>query len=152
MPTLSGMLVVPRKFSNCNRFTFTISLLSASEEALRSIIISQRFLGTKEIVVIHHTGCGMLLFTSGVLRKLVKDAEPGDLSVAEAVDKINFLEFGNLEDSVRSDVKFLQENPLVVKDTTITGWIYDTKSGKVNDLSLCLASDAHSYEQINQVV
>ncbi|KAF9455021.1 carbonic anhydrase, partial [Macrolepiota fuliginosa MF-IS2] len=103
----------------------------AAREALRSIIISQRLLGTREIAVFHHTGCGMLTFNSEQLRDIVRDAHPGDDDVAKAVNAIDFLEFPTLEESVKADVQFLKENPLVLKDTTITGWIYEVETGKV---------------------
>ncbi|GLB36488.1 putative reversible hydration of carbon dioxide [Lyophyllum shimeji] len=105
-----------------------------AQDAIRSIVISQRLLGTREIAVFHHTGCGMLLFTTEHLREVVKDADPGNAVVAEAVDKIDFLEFGHLQESVKSDVKFLQEHPLVLKDTKVTGWIYDVTTGKVSQV------------------
>ncbi|KAG6891066.1 hypothetical protein C0995_014155 [Termitomyces sp. Mi166 len=99
--------------------------------ALRSIIISQRLLGTKEIAVFHHTGCGMLTFTTDYLRRIVKEAEPGNAAVAQAVDQMHFLEFSDLEKSVKEDVKFLEEHPLVLRDTIVTGWIYHVETGKV---------------------
>lgn len=98
---------------------------------MRSIVISQRLLGTKEIAVFHHTGCGMLSFDTPQLRGIIKNAHPGDTEVAGAVDKIDFLEFDTLEGSVKSDVKFLQEHPLILKDTVITGWVYHVETGKV---------------------
>ena len=73
----------------------------------------------------------MLTFSSSQLRGIVKDAHPGDASVAQEVDKIDFLEFGHLEDSVKADVKLLQESPLVLKETKITGWVYEVETGKV---------------------
>ncbi|KAF8649756.1 hypothetical protein AX16_005523 [Volvariella volvacea WC 439] len=100
------------------------------QEAIRSIVISQRLLGTKEIAVFRHTGCGMLTFTTPQLQQIVRDAAPGDSSIASAVNKIDFLEFSNLEEAVKSDVEFLKSHPLVLKETTITGWIYDVETGK----------------------
>lgn len=100
-------------------------------ESIRSIVISQRLLGTREIAIFRHVGCGMLLFTSDQVRDIVKSAEPGNNEVANAINEIDFLEFSNLEESVKTDVQFLKENPLVLKDTTITGWIYDVETGKV---------------------
>ncbi|RDB29010.1 hypothetical protein Hypma_015176 [Hypsizygus marmoreus] len=102
----------------------------SAKDALRSVVISQRLLGTREIAVFHHTDCGMLTFLTNDLRSLVKAAEPGNAAVAEAVDKIEFLEFADVEESVKADVKFLQENPLVLKGTTVTGWTYDVTTGK----------------------
>lgn len=113
------------------RKTITIISGIGSKDALRSVIISQRLLGTREIAVFHHTGCGMLSFSTDHLRQVVKDADPGNIAVADQVDKIDFLEFDDLEDSVKKDVAFLEENPLVLKDTKITGWIYAVETGKV---------------------
>jgi carbonic anhydrase len=103
-----------------------------SKEALRSIVISQRLLNTREIAVIHHTGCGMVTFTTPQLRDLVKNAHPGDVEVAKEVDAIDFLEFPHLEESVKDDVKFLNNHALVLKDTKTTGWIYEVETGKVS--------------------
>ncbi|KAG5636856.1 hypothetical protein H0H81_006608 [Sphagnurus paluster] len=104
------------------------------KEALRSIVISQRLLGTHEVAVFHHTGCGMLLFSTDHLCTLVKDAEPENLTIGEAVNKIDFLEFGDLEESVKRDVKFLQENPLLLKETKVSGWIYDVATGRIKQV------------------
>jgi carbonic anhydrase len=104
----------------------------SSKEALRSIVISQRLLGTREIAVFHHTGCGMLTFSTPQLRNIVKEAHPGDEEVAKHVDAIDFLEFPHLEESVKSDVKLLEEHPLVLKETKVTGWVYEVETGKVS--------------------
>jgi len=106
----------------------------STKDALRSVIISQRLLDTREIAVFHHSGCGMLTFSSNYLRGIVKNANPGNATVASQIDSIDFLEFGQLEDSVKSDVKFLQENPLVLKESTITGWVYEVETGKVKQI------------------
>ncbi|TBU64728.1 carbonic anhydrase [Dichomitus squalens] len=102
----------------------------SAKEALRSIIISQRLLGTREIAVFHHTGCGMLTFSTPQLRALVKESDPAN-DALKAVDAIDFLEFQGLEESVKVDVKFLEENPLVLPGTKITGWVYEVETGKV---------------------
>lgn len=78
----------------------------------------------------------MLTFTSEQARRIVKDAYPGDNTVSQAVHELDFLEFSNLEESVKADVQFLKENDLVPKETTITGWIYDVDTGKVKQSSL----------------
>ncbi|KAJ7456571.1 carbonic anhydrase, partial [Mycena latifolia] len=102
-----------------------------AKDALRSLIISQRLLGTREIAVYHHTGCGMVTFRGSELKRLVKWANPDDVSCAEQVDQIDFLEFKDLEDSVKSDVNFLKESPLILKETKITGWIHHLETGEV---------------------
>ncbi|KAF5357334.1 hypothetical protein D9758_005824 [Tetrapyrgos nigripes] len=106
------------------------------QDVIRSIVISQRLLGTREIAVFHHTGCGMLTFSNQQLRDIVKkDAAPEVASqIAEAVDKTDFLAFSDLEQSVKDDIKFLKENPLVLKETVVTGWIYDVHDGKVKQI------------------
>ena len=102
-----------------------------SKEALRSIVISQRLLGTTEIAVFHHTDCGMLTFTNDDIRHKVKTEEPGNAVVAEAVDKIDFLPFPHLEESVKDDVEYLKGSKLLKKGTHLSGWIYDVTQGKV---------------------
>ncbi|KAF9056481.1 carbonic anhydrase [Panaeolus papilionaceus] len=107
----------------------------SAKEALRSVVISQRLLGTREIAVFHHTDCGMLTFTNEQLREKVKKEEQGDSTVASAVDNIDFLTISELEESVKDDVEFLKKNPLVLKDTKITGWVYDVRTGKIKSVS-----------------
>ncbi|KAG7098176.1 hypothetical protein E1B28_000144 [Marasmius oreades] len=101
-----------------------------AQDAIRNIVISQRLLGTREIAVFHHTGCGMLTFTTDQLKDILrKDAD--DAAKAE-VDKIgSFLEFKDLEESVKEDVKFLKNHPLVLKETKVSGWIFRVEDGKV---------------------
>ncbi|KZP32281.1 carbonic anhydrase [Athelia psychrophila] len=103
----------------------------SAKDALRSIVISQRLLGTREVAVFHHTNCGMLTFSTDQLRGIVKDAAPGDAAVAKQVDEIEFLEFSDIHAAVKSDVEFLKASPLVLKETEITGWTYDVETGKI---------------------
>jgi len=103
----------------------------SAQDSLRSLIISQRLLNTREIAVFHHTNCGMVTFKTEGLRKMLKEADPTDAAVAKAADSIDFLEFSDLDDSVKSDVEFLQEHPLILKDTVISGWVYHVESGKI---------------------
>lgn len=101
-----------------------------AKDALRSLVISQRLLGTREIAVFHHTGCGMVSFTSPKLRQMVKDAAPKNQDLAEQVDGIDFLEYSDLEKSVHDDVKLLKESPLILPETQVTGWIFDVNTRK----------------------
>ncbi|KAJ5190580.1 uncharacterized protein N7498_009565 [Penicillium cinerascens] len=93
-------------------------------DALRSIIISQQLLGTREIIIVHHTDCGMLTFTDEVIRDKIR----ADLH--QNVDHIAFLPFGDLRQSVLDDVKLLKESPLVL-DVPITGYLYEVETGKI---------------------
>lgn len=97
----------------------------ASPDALRSLVISQRLLGTREIVVIHHTDCGMLTFTNEQIRAKIKEELGADAS------SIDFLPFSDLEKSVRDDLQRLRETDLIPKDIPISGFIYDVRSGKL---------------------
>ncbi|KAI3110804.1 hypothetical protein CBS147333_4666 [Penicillium roqueforti] len=74
-------------------------------DALRSVIISQQLLGTREIVIVHHTNCGMLTFTDEEL----KDKIRADLH--QNADHIAFLAFKDVEQSVRDDIKILKDSP-----------------------------------------
>jgi carbonic anhydrase len=95
----------------------------ASDDAVRSLIISSRLLGTREFAVIHHTDCGMLTFSNDDLReKLV--AETG----ADA-SGIDFLPFPDLEQSVRDDIAMIEASPFIDDDIPVTGFVYDVKSG-----------------------
>ncbi|KAL1409135.1 hypothetical protein Q8F55_005962 [Vanrija albida] len=95
-------------------------------DALRSLIISQQLLGTREIHIVHHTDCGMVTFTNEVLRaKLVDELH------THAGDGIDFLAFPELEASVRDDVAFLRGHELILKESKIVGWVYQVEDGKV---------------------
>ena len=98
-------------------------------DALRSLVISEQLLGTTEIVVIHHTDCGMLTFSNDDLRTKVKQ------ELNANVDNIDFLPFKDLEQSVRDDVTFLRNSPLMPKSIDISGFIYDVRSGKLLPVS-----------------
>lgn len=105
-----------------------------AKESLRSIIISQRLLGTKDVLVIHHSDCGMLTFSDELLRSKVIDAHPGDTKVSEAVNDLQFGPFPDLDRSVKDDVAFLKNHPLVLKEGNITGWVYEVETGKVREV------------------
>jgi len=97
-------------------------------DAVRSLVISQQLLGTREVVVIHHTDCGMLTFTDAQLRQKVRD-ELG------AETDIPFLSFSDLEQSVRDDVAAIRESRLLLKGVPITGFVYDVKTGRLREVA-----------------
>jgi carbonic anhydrase len=82
----------------------------------------------------------MVTFRGPELKRLVKWANPGDDACAAQVDAIDFLEFKDLEESVKDDVKFLKESPLIVEGTRITGWIHHLETGEVLKNSFVSAS------------
>ena len=97
----------------------------ASDDAIRSLVISEQLLGTNTVVVIHHTDCGMLTFSNDDLRSKIKQELKAD------ADHIDFLPFKDLEQSVRDDVATLKASPLIPKNVDISGYIYDVKSGRL---------------------
>jgi carbonic anhydrase len=97
----------------------------ASEDAVRSLVISQQLLGTNTVVVIHHTDCGMLTFSNADLRTKLKQELGAD------AEHIDFLPFQDLEQSVRDDVATLRASPLIPKSVSISGFIYDVRSGRL---------------------
>lgn len=105
-----------------------------AREALRSLVISQQLLGTREIVVIHHTGCGMLTFTNEQLRTKVKNELGADASV------IDFQPFPDLEQSVVDDVRFLRESPLLIEGVTVRGFVYDVHTGRLAEVDVPAAA------------
>jgi carbonic anhydrase len=116
----------------------------ASDDAIRSLVISYKLLGTKEFFVIHHTNCGMEFFTSELMADLLLSSletaaltDEGFKDVGTGPDSgegayINFLTIKNQEDSVREDVPRIANHPLVPKTIPIRGFIYDVRTGKLN--------------------
>jgi carbonic anhydrase len=100
----------------------------ASEDALRSLAISERLLGTTEVVVIHHTDCGMLTFTNEQLAAKIKEEVGADVSGRD------FLPFSDLEQSVRDDVATIRQSPLIPKDIPVAGAIYDVRTGELREI------------------
>jgi carbonic anhydrase len=95
-----------------------------ARDALRSLVISQQLLGTREVVILHHTECGMLTF---------KNEDLYERLGAEARD-IDFQPFSDLDQSVRDDVRFLEGSPLIPDDVSIRGFVYDVKTGTVREV------------------
>jgi carbonic anhydrase len=100
-----------------------------AKDALRSLVLSQRLLGTSEIAVIHHTDCGMLTFRNEDVHQKTQEDLGADSS------DIDFLPFGDLDQSVRDDVEFLKSSPLIADGTEIRGFVYDVKTGKLNEIA-----------------
>lgn len=133
MLTSSEMRVVLREYNcDCGR-EIGLTVGRRRRDSIRSLVVSQRLLGTREIAVFHHTDCGMQTFTTPELREKLKGtAEGRDAEqVAAAADAIQFLEFSDLEKSVKEEVEFVKAHPLIFKETEVTGWIYHVETGRV---------------------
>jgi carbonic anhydrase len=115
----------------------------ASDDAIRSLVISYKLLGTKEFFVIHHTECGMLYFTNDVMRGLLasslqtaqltadgfKDVGKGPGS--REGEYIDWLTFKDPKQAVLDDVARIKTHPLVPKTIPVHGFIFDVKTGKL---------------------
>ncbi|KAK9454571.1 carbonic anhydrase [Dipodascopsis uninucleata] len=97
-----------------------------AKDALRSVVISQQLLGTEEVLVIHHTDCGMLTFTNsdihGLLQQKFKDVD---------TSTIDFLPFSDVKRSVSDDVEYLRSSKLIPDEIPISGWVYEVETGKI---------------------
>ncbi len=119
----------------------------ASDDAIRSLVISYKLLGTREWFVIHHTNCGMEFFTNDVIRKLLANSlETAALTTqgfqdvgagpgSRAGEYIEWLTIADQEQSVRDDVERIRQHPLVPEHIAIYGYIYDVGSGKLLEVT-----------------
>lgn len=115
----------------------------ASDDAIRSLVISYKLLGTKEWFVIHHTNCGMEFFTDEVMRGLLANSletaalgDEGFYDVGSGpgsadADYIDWLTIRDQADSVTADVTRIRNHPLVPAGIAIYGYIYDVTSGRL---------------------
>jgi len=119
----------------------------ASDDAIRSLVISYKLLGTREWFVIHHTNCGMEFFTNDVMRGLLANSletaaltehgfhDIGKGPGSRAGEFIEWLTISDQAQSVRDDVARIREHPLVPANIAIYGYIYDVKSGKLLEVA-----------------
>ena len=98
-----------------------------TDDEIRSLVISQRLLGTEEIILIHHTDCGMLTFTDDEFKKSIQD----DVGVkppwsAEA--------FPDLDEDVRQSIARIKNSPFVPNKDSVRGFVFDVATGKLNEV------------------
>ena len=124
----------------------------ASDDAIRSLVISYKLLGTREWFVIHHTDCGMELFTDEIMRGLLansletatvgadgwKDIGKGPGSTAG--NFVSWLTIKDLAGSVVEDVERIRQHPLVPAGIPIYGYIYDVKTGSLIEVPAATAA------------
>ena len=119
----------------------------ASDDAIRSLVISYKLLGTREWFVIHHTQCGMETFTDEVMRNLLasslRTASIGDSGWQDSGQGpgstegsyVDWLTISDSTQSVIEDVTRIRNHPLVPGDIPIYGYIYDVKTGRLEEVS-----------------
>ncbi|RSJ92732.1 beta-class carbonic anhydrase [Streptococcus cristatus] len=96
-----------------------------TEDMIRSLVISQQQLGTREIVVLHHTDCGAQTFKNEEFAAFLNQELGVDVSGQD------FLPFTDVEESVREDVELLRQSPLIPDDVEISGAVYDVATGRM---------------------
>ncbi len=96
-----------------------------TDDMIRSLVISQQQMGTREIVVLHHTDCGAQTFNNEDFQEHLKRELGVDVSGKD------FLPFQDVEESVREDMKLLRECPLIPDDVIISGAVYDVDTGRM---------------------
>ena len=99
-----------------------------TEDMLRSLVISQQQLGTREIVVLHHTDCGAQTFQNKDFQEHLKRELGVDVSNQD------FLPFQDIDESVREDMRLLRECPLIPDDVIISGAVYDVDTGSMREI------------------
>lgn len=115
----------------------------ASDDAIRSLVISHKLLGTREWLVIHHTNCGMETFTDEVMRGLlaqsldtasIDDGVWRDTGAGPGSTEGEFVDWLTIRDqaeSVRADVRRIRSHPLVSREIPIYGYLYDVTTGRL---------------------
>jgi carbonic anhydrase len=99
-----------------------------TDDAIRSLAISQRLLGTREIILIHHTDCGMLTFTDDQFRHQIQE-ETGVRPewAAEA--------FPDLDDDVRQNIARITASPFIPHKESVRGFVYEVESGRLREVA-----------------
>ena len=118
----------------------------ASDDAIRSLIISYKLLGTREWMVIHHTDCGMETFSDEVMRRLLASSlktsnfngkewtDSGSSSGSSEAEFIDWLTIRDRNQSVVDDVRRIRNHPLVPKEIPVYGYLYDVRTGRLMEV------------------
>jgi carbonic anhydrase len=119
----------------------------ATDDAIRSLVISYKLLGTREWFVIHHSNCGMELFTNEIMRNLLANSletasfeggawkDVGKGPGSRAGESMDWLTISDQKQSVTEDVERIRAHPLVPKEIPIYGYIFDVSTGRLNEVA-----------------
>jgi carbonic anhydrase len=98
-----------------------------TDDVIRSLVISQRLLGTREVILIHHTDCGMLTFTDDeVKRQIESDVRIRPPFALEA--------FANLEEDIRQSIARIKASPFVPRKHSVRGFVYEVETGRLREV------------------
>jgi carbonic anhydrase len=118
----------------------------ASDDAIRSLIISHKLLGTNQWLVVHHTDCGMETFDNEIMGNLLAESlvtatidQNGWKNVVRGKGSsdgryINWLTINNQQQSILDDVNRIKSHPLVNKDIVVRGYLYDVRTGRLTEI------------------
>ena len=98
-----------------------------SEDAIRSLVISQRLLGTEEIILLHHTDCGMVTFTDGAVKDVI-EADTG-IRPSFALEA-----FPDADADVTQSIRRIQANPFIPRKDRVRGFVYEVETGKLREV------------------
>ncbi len=101
----------------------------ATDDAIRSLIISHELLGTEEFIVINHTDCGMLTFSDEDLQKKISEKYKSNAS------GIVFHTFDKLEENVKRQVEKIRNTPFLADTVSVNGFVYDVKTGRIKEIT-----------------
>ncbi len=99
-----------------------------TDDEVRSLAISQRLLGTREIILIHHTDCGMLTFSDDELKQQIQD-EVG------VKPHFSLESFSDLEEDVRQSIRRIQSSPFIPHKDSVRGFIYEVETGRLREVT-----------------
>ena len=99
-----------------------------TDDEIRSLAISQRLLGTREIMLIHHTDCGMLTFSDDELKQQIQE----DVGVKP---HFSMESFSDLEEDVRQSIARVQNSPFIPNKDSVRGFVYEVETGRLREVS-----------------
>ena len=99
-----------------------------TDDEIRSLTISQRLLGTREIILIHHTDCGMLTFSDDELKQQIHE----DVGMKP---HFSMESFSDLEEDVRQSIRRIQANPFIPHTDSVRGFIYEVETGRLREVT-----------------
>ena len=99
-----------------------------TDDEIRSLAISQRLLGTREIILIHHTDCGMLTFSDDELRQQIQD----DVGIKPHFPMESF---SDLEEDVRQSIARIQASPFIPNKDSVRGFVYEVETGRLREVA-----------------
>ena len=99
-----------------------------TDDEIRSLAISQRLLGTREVILIHHTDCGMLTFTDDELKQQIHE----DVGIKPHFPMESF---SDLEEDVRQSVARIQASPFVPNKDAVRGFVYEVETGRLREVT-----------------